>query len=67
LKVSPDALPGAKMLLSFSVPTLLLPVTHQPGLDGDGDAIMVAQKQQQRQQQESIPQAPAEVHRNEEL
>jgi Ino eighty subunit 2 len=57
LKASPDAPPGDKMLLSFSVPTSLLPVVHQPALDGDGDAIMAAQEQQR--QQESKPRAPA--------
>jgi hypothetical protein len=58
LKTSRDPPPRDKMFLSFSLPTSLLPVAHQPALDGDGDAIMVAQEQQQ-QQQESIPPAPA--------
>jgi len=41
LKPSPDAPPGDKTLLSFSVPvpTPLLSVPHQPVLDGDEDAI----------------------------
>src|SRR5712671_4406848 len=56
LKPSPDAPPGDKMFLSFSVPTSLLPVSHQPPLDGDGDAVMVAS---QEQQQQSKPRAPA--------
>jgi hypothetical protein len=37
LKPSPDAPPGDKIFLLFSVPTSLLPV-----LDGDRDTIMVA-------------------------
>jgi hypothetical protein len=60
----PDAPPGDNMFLSFSVLTSLPPVAHQPALDGDGDAMMVAKKQQQQQQQqqqESIPQVPAVV------
>ncbi|KAH9957719.1 hypothetical protein BC827DRAFT_1137467, partial [Russula dissimulans] len=56
LKSSPDAPPGDKMFHSFSVPTSLLPVPHQPALDGDGHTIMVAPEQQQ---QESRPRAPA--------
>jgi len=54
LKPSPDAPPGDKMFLSFSVPTSLLPVSLQPALDSDGDAIMVAPQEQQ-----SKPRAPA--------
>ncbi|KAH9957712.1 hypothetical protein BC827DRAFT_646536 [Russula dissimulans] len=48
LKSSPDAPPGDKTFHSSSVPTLLLPVPHQPTLDGDGDTIMVGQEQQQQ-------------------
>ncbi|KAH9963567.1 hypothetical protein BC827DRAFT_1192696, partial [Russula dissimulans] len=33
------------MLLSFSIPTSLLPVPHQPALDSDGDVIMVTPEQ----------------------
>jgi Ino eighty subunit 2 len=40
-KPSPDAPPGDKKLLSFSISTSLLPVPHQPALDSDGDVIMV--------------------------
>jgi hypothetical protein len=36
-----------KMFLSFSMLTSLLPVSHQPALDGYRDAIMVAPEQQQ--------------------
>jgi hypothetical protein len=35
-----DAPPGDKTFLSFSIPTSLLPVPHQPALDSDGDVIM---------------------------
>ncbi|KAH9954182.1 hypothetical protein BC827DRAFT_72226 [Russula dissimulans] len=59
LKASPDAPPGDKMLLSFFVPTSLLPSAHQPALGGDGDAIMMTQEQQQQQESILIPQAPA--------
>jgi len=57
LKPPPDAPPGDKMFLSFSVLTLLLPVPYQPALEGDGDAGMVAPEQQQWQQ--SKPRASA--------
>jgi len=40
-KLSPDAPPGDDKFLSFSIPTSLLPVLHQPALDSDGDVIMV--------------------------
>ncbi len=48
LRPSPDALPGDKMLLSFSVPASLLPMPHEPAaaLDADGDTKMGAQEQQ---------------------
>jgi len=45
LKASPDALPGDKMFPSFSIPTLLLPVPHQPAPDSDGDVTMVTPEQ----------------------
>ena len=56
LRPSPDALPGDKMLLSFSVPTSLLPTSHQPAeaLDADGDA-----KMEEREQSLPKPRAPA--------
>jgi len=41
--------PEDKMFLSFSVPISLLPVPHQPALDGDEHAKMVAPEQQQPQ------------------
>ena len=44
LRPSPDAPPGDKMLLSFSVPTSLLPTSHQPALDPDGDTEMGVQE-----------------------
>jgi Ino eighty subunit 2 len=48
LRPSPDAVPGDKMLLSFSVPTSLLPASHQPALDADGDTKMEEQEQRSR-------------------
>jgi Ino eighty subunit 2 len=47
LRPSPDAPPGDKMLLSFSIPTSLLPTSHQSSavLDADGDTEMEAQEQ----------------------
>jgi Ino eighty subunit 2 len=47
LRPSPDAPPGDKMLLSFSVPASLLPMPHEPAaaLDADGDTKMGAQEQ----------------------
>jgi Ino eighty subunit 2 len=45
LRPSPDAPPGDKMLLSFSIPTSLLPMSHQPPtVDADGDTKMEAQE-----------------------
>ncbi|KAH9956412.1 hypothetical protein BC827DRAFT_755699 [Russula dissimulans] len=62
LKPAPDAPSGDKIFLSFSVPTLLLPVPHQPALDGDRDAGMVAPEQQwQRQQSKSLAPAVCDV------
>jgi hypothetical protein len=58
LKSSPDAPPGAKMFLSFPVPTSLLPAVHQPALEGDGNVMMMVPEQQQQQQQ-SKPRAPS--------
>ncbi|KAI0291270.1 hypothetical protein BC826DRAFT_1106026 [Russula brevipes] len=55
LRPSPDAPPGDKMLLSFSVPTSLLPASHQPALDADGDTNM------EEQEQRSKPPAPPAV------
>jgi hypothetical protein len=49
LKASPDAPPRDKMLLSFSVPTSLLPVPHQISRDGDGNVMMMTPEQQQQQ------------------
>jgi Ino eighty subunit 2 len=45
LRPSPDAPPGDKMLLSFSVPTSLLPTSYQsPTVDADGDTEMGMQE-----------------------
>ena len=45
LRPSPDAPPGDKMLLSFSVPTSLLPMSHRPPTaDADGDTKMEVQE-----------------------
>jgi len=57
LKPLPDAPPGDKMFLSFSVSILLPPVPYQPALEDDGDAGMVAPGQQWWQR--SKPRAPA--------
>ena len=43
LRPSPEAPPGDKMLLSFSVPTTLLPTSHEPPFDPDGDTQMDVQ------------------------
>jgi Ino eighty subunit 2 len=47
---SPDAPPGDKMFLSFSVPASLLPTTHQsaaPDVDADGDVRMETTQEQE--------------------
>ena len=44
LRPSPEAPPGDKMLLSFSVPTTLLPTSHEPPFDPDGDTQMDVQE-----------------------
>ena len=44
LRPSPDAPPGDKMQLSFSVPTSLLPSSDQPALDADSDTKMEVQE-----------------------
>ena len=57
LRPSPDAPPGDKVLLSFSVPASLLPTTHQSAgtdVDPDGDV-----KMETTQEQEPQAKAPA--------
>jgi len=55
LRPSPDAPPGDKMLLSFSVPASLLPTTHQSAtsVDAEGDVKMKTTHDQE------LPIAPA--------
>jgi Ino eighty subunit 2 len=53
LRPSPDAPPGDKMFLSFSVPTSLLPATMHP-VDVDGDVKMETQEQE-REAQAVVP------------
>ncbi len=50
LRHYPDAPPGDKMFLSFSVPASLLPATHQsttPDVDADGDVKMETTQEQE--------------------
>jgi Ino eighty subunit 2 len=49
LKPSPDAPPGDKMFLSFSVPTSLLPTTITPPVDAEGDIKMETKQEQEPQ------------------
>ena len=58
LRSSPDAPPGDKMFLSFSVPTSLLPTIHQsaPDVDADGDVKMETMHGQEPPKK---PQAPS--------
>ena len=50
LRPTPDAPPGDKMFLSFSVPTSLLPTTHQSAsdVDDEGDVKMETTKEQEQ-------------------
>jgi len=57
LRPAPDAPAGDKMFLSFSVPTSLLPTTHQD-VDADGDVKMETTTQEQEQEPRSMV-APA--------
>jgi Ino eighty subunit 2 len=48
LRPAPDAPPGDKMFLSFSVPTSLLPMAHQDDVDTDGDVKMETTQEEPR-------------------
>lgn len=58
LRPSPDAPPGDKMFLSFSVPTSLLP---QPEFDADGDTKMAPAQDDELRKPRSAAQAVCDV------
>ena len=60
LKPSPDAPPGDKMILSFSVPESLLPTTHQSAADVDTDGdVKMDTTQEEEQSKKPHAMAPA--------
>ena len=63
LRPTPDAPPGDKMFLSFSVPASLLPTTHQQAsdVDDEGDVKMETTQEQEQEQPRAVTLAVCDV------